>query len=188
MRYITGARTLVFGLLTLLFAACSSPGIEHYRDRTPMLVPEDFFNGPLTAHGIIKNRSGAVTRTFNAELVGEWENGQGLLAEHFVFNDGETQLRDWRLIPIIENGAPAVKSYIATAGDVIGDAKVHVSGNAMFIRYRLSVPYNGKTIEVSVDDRMYLVSDHVLINQSQLSKWGLNVGEIVLTIIKQDDR
>ena len=188
MHPTSGLRTLIIGLLTLLLAACSSPGIENYRDRTPQLVPEDFFNGPLTAHGIVKNRSGAVTRTFNAELVGEWENGQGLLAERFVFDDGETQLRDWRLIPVIDDGAPAVKSYIGTAGDVIGDARVHVAGNAMFIRYRLSVPYKGKTIEVSVDDRMYLVSDHVLINQSKLSKWGLNVGEIVLTIIKQDDR
>ena len=54
----------------------------------------------------------------------------------------------------------------------------------MFINYTLVIPYNDSTIDVQVDDRMYQVSDKVLINESILTKWGFNVGEVVLTIIK----
>ena len=42
-------------------------------------------------------------------------------------------------------------------------------------------------IDVHIDDRMYRVSDRVLINQSKLKKFGLGVGEILLTIIRHPD-
>jgi len=180
------SKCLPLALTLLLLSACSSPGVTHYRDNTPALVPEQFFNGPLTAHGIVKNRSGEVTRTFNATLQGSWKNGSGLLAEQFVFNDGETQQRNWQLVPGGIDPQSGAATYIGRAGDVIGDAQVRVAGNAMFIRYTLEVPYKGRSIQVAVDDRMYLVSDRVLINESRLSKWGIDVGEIVLTIIRGD--
>lgn len=169
--------------ITLLLAGCAGADITDYRDRQPQLVPEAFFRGPLTAHGIVKDRAGRVTRTFTAELEGSWENGAGLLEERFVFDDGEVQFRNWRLVP---NGTEraGVRTLTGSAGDVVGPAQVRVSGNAMFIRYTLRVPWRGDTIDVNVDDRMYLVSDRVLINESSLSKWGFNVGEVVLTIIR----
>ena len=184
MRLAHCAKLLLLGVTALLIVACSSADISHYRDMRPALVPEEFFNGPLTAHGVVKNRSGTVTRSFNAELQGSWENGQGLLAERFVFDDGEIQFRNWRLTPSIEQPGTAERSFIGTAEDVVGEAQVQVSGNAMFIRYTLQVAYKGDTIEVNVDDRMYLVSDRVLINESKLTKFGIPVGEIVLTIIR----
>ncbi|WP_237068448.1 DUF3833 domain-containing protein [Microbulbifer guangxiensis] len=177
-------RGLLLVAMSLLLAACSSVGIEEYQGNQPQLVPEQFFNGPLSAHGVLKNRSGKVTRRFNAELQGSWDGGVGLLAERFVFDDGEVQFRNWQLIPTERVSAPSVRTFIGRAEDVIGDAEVRVSGNAMFIRYVLEVPYNGDTIEVNVDDRMYLVSDRVLINESKLTKFGIPVGEIVLTIIR----
>ena len=179
-------KSLLLCFTALLMVACSSADISTYRDQRPALVPEEFFEGPLTAHGILKDRSGTVTRTFNAELQGSWDEGQGLLAERFVFDDGEIQFRNWRLVPAMASPDTAQRNLIGTAEDVIGEAQVQVSGNAMFIRYTLQVPYKGDTIEVDVDDRMYLVSENVLINESKLSKFGFNVGEIVLTIIKSE--
>ncbi|WP_237059116.1 DUF3833 domain-containing protein [Microbulbifer sediminum] len=176
-------RVILLLAASLLLAACSSTDISEYRDRQPQLVAEEFFRGPLTAHGIVKDRSGRVTRTFTAELKGSWNNGEGLLQERFVFDDGEVQFRDWHLVPTVTDST-GVRTYTGSAGDVVGPAAVRVSGNAMFIRYTLQVPWKGDTIEVDVDDRMYLVSDRVLINESSLSKWGFNVGEIVLTIIR----
>ncbi|SDK57940.1 DUF3833 domain-containing protein [Microbulbifer yueqingensis] len=167
----------------LFLAACSTADITEYQERQPRLVPEEFFRGPLTAHGIVKDRSGRVTRTFNAELTGSWQDGEGLLEERFVFDDGEVQFRDWKLVPSATDNR-GVRNFTGYAGDVVGPARVRVSGNAMFIRYTLQVPWKGDTIEVAVDDRMYLVSDRVLINESRLSKWGFDVGEVVLTIIR----
>lgn len=167
----------------LVISGCSGSGIEAYADNKPVFVAEEFFNGNLTAHGIVKNRSGNVIRFFNATLEGSWNNGEGLLAERFVFDDGEIQFRNWQLLPIESNSA---RRFIGRAEDVVGDAEVTSAGNAMFIRYTLRIPYDGSTIDVQVDDRMYLVSDRVLINESKLTKWGIDVGEVVLTIIKSD--
>jgi hypothetical protein len=175
-------------LSSLLISACSSVSIDTYRDQQPRLNVEEFFNGSLTAHGIVKNRSGEVIRHFNAELEGSWSDGKGLLKERFVFNDGEVQFRNWTLTPEKtpqKQHSKQTSTYIGRAEDVVGDGDVTVSGNAMYIRYTLTIPYGDSTIDIDVDDRMYLVSDNVLINESALTKWGFGVGEIVLTIIKE---
>ncbi|MDJ0778710.1 MAG: DUF3833 domain-containing protein [Gammaproteobacteria bacterium] len=171
------ARLLVAGAC-LVLASCSSVSIEDYADNRPTLTLEKFFDGKLVAHGIVKNRSGKVIRYFNADIDASWENGVGTLDEVFVFDDGERQTRVWKLTP---NGDG---SYIGTAGDVIGEGSLRVAGNSMFLDYVLRIPYEGDTIDLRIDDRMYLVSDRVLLNESVMTKWGFEVGEILLVIEK----
>jgi len=143
------------------------------------MVPEEFFNGDLTAFGIVKNRGGKVIRTFNADIKAYWSGNTGTLEEDFIFDDGEKQRRVWTLKRQEEG------HYIGTAGDVIGDAQGSVAGNSMFLKYVLDVPYGDGSIELTIDDRMYLVQTHILINESQMTKFGLRVGEIVLVIVKK---
>ena len=131
------------------------------------------------ASGIVKDRSGRVIRYFNATIDASWEGGVGTLDEQFVFDDGEEQTRVWTL------ERTAAGAYIATAGDVIGESQMKVLGNSLFMQYVLRVPYGDGTIDVNVDDRMYLVSDTVLLNESVMSKWGVNVGQITLVIQKK---
>jgi len=75
-------------------------------------------------------------------------------------------------------------SYLATAGDVIGDGKMTVAGNSVFLDYVLRVPYDGDSIDLRIDDRMYLVSERVLLNESIMTKWGFEVGSLMLVIEK----
>lgn len=172
-------------LVALIFAACfisggcSSVSIDEYAANKPKLLVEEFFDGQLSAHGIVKDRSGVVIRYFNAQIKAHWVGGVGTLDESFVFDDGEHQTRVWTLQP---NGDG---SYAATAGDVIGDARMEVAGNSLFLDYVLRIPYGGDTIDVRIDDRMYLVSERVLLNESIMTKWGFNVGEINLVILKE---
>ena len=42
------------------------------------------------------------------------------------------------------------------------------------------------TIDVRMDDWMYLVTPDTLINQTTMSKWGVDVGEVVLVIQKHE--
>ena len=61
-------------LFTLLFlSACSSVDIKQYENNQPKLILDQFFNGDLTAHGILKNRRGEVTRYFNVTMTGTWD-------------------------------------------------------------------------------------------------------------------
>lgn len=161
--------------------ACSQVSVVDYQDREPILIPEQFFNGHLTAHGVLKNRSGKITRTFNAEIHAYWQEGVGFLDEDFLFDDGEQQKRLWRLKPLGDG------HYEATANDVTGIGDMRAAGNSIFLKYVLQVNYKGRSLGLSVDDRMYLVDEHTLINESKLSKWGVGVGSLLLVIKKSVD-
>lgn len=163
----------------LLLTACAGPDIEHYANTEPTFRAEQFFSGPLTAHGVIKDRQGLVTRHFNATINAYWKDGNGTLEERFAFNDGEIQHRTWLLIPE-GNGR-----YTATAGDVIGTGRAATAGQAFHLEYTLQIQYGGKPLALAVDDWMFRVNDQVVINRSTLSKWGIAVGSLELVIIRQ---
>lgn len=177
MKLIFKAALVAFVLAAV--SACSSVTIDEYDDNKPLLVPEKFFDGQLSAHGIVKDHGGQVIRYFSAEIKANWVNGIGTLDEKFVFDDGEQQTRVWKLKPEPDG------SYVATAGDVIGEGKMKVAGNSLFLDYVLRIPYGDGTIDLRIDDRMYLVSERVLLNESVMTKWGFKVGQITLVIEKQ---
>ena len=172
-------KTALAAVCLTALGACSSVSVEQYEDNLPKFVAEEFFNGKLRAHGIVKNRSGEVIRYFKAEIDAAWSDGIGTLDERFTFDDGEQQTRIWKLMPV------AAGRYKATAGDVVGEAVMQVAGNSLFLDYVLRIPYGDDTIDVRIDDRMYLVSDRVLLNESIMTKWGFEVGQIMLVIEKQ---
>jgi hypothetical protein len=124
------------------------------------------------------DRGDRVLRYFNADIDASWTDGVGTLDEHFLFDDGEQQQRIWTLTPDAGGG------YTGTAGDVVGDGRLTFAGNAVFLDYVLRIPYGEGTIDVRVDDRMYLVEENVLINESRLFKLGIDVGRILLTIVR----
>ena len=61
---------------------------------------------------------------------------------------------------------------------------MQVAGNSLFLDYVLRIPYDGDTVDLRIDDRMYLVSERVLLNESIMTKWGFEVGRILLVIEK----
>jgi len=166
----------LISLLLLTLIGCSSITVEDYAGNRPTLVPESFFDGELMAHGVVKNRSGKVIRYFNADIKAYWQNGIGTIEEDFLFDDGEKDRRVWTLRPSGND------RYTGTAGDVVGEGKVHFAGNSMFLDYVLRIPYNDGTLDIHIDDRMYLVDPDTLINESRMTKFGFDVGEILLVI------
>jgi hypothetical protein len=171
------ATALTLGLVALL-TACSGVQVTDYGTMQPQFNPKEFFNGNLTAHGVVQNRAGKVTRSFTADITAYWKDGIGTLEEDFVFDDGEEQRRVWTLTPNGEN------QYIGTAGDVVGEGVMVHAGNSVFLDYVLRIAYGDGDIDVRVDDRMYLVSNTVLINESKLSKFGVRVGDLLLVITR----
>lgn len=168
---------LVF--LTLFLVGCSTMQVQDFKGMTPEFVPESYFNGKMSAYGVIKDRSGKIIRSFKATMVGSWdEKGVGTLDEHFIYNDGETQRRVWTLKP------QGNKRYIGTAGDIVGEAQMIALGNTVMIDYTMRIPYKGSTLDIDVKDWLHLQEDGVIINHSQMKKFGFKVGELVITIIK----
>lgn len=153
--------------------------IEDFTNKGPEFIPQDYFNGKLRAYGLVKDRSGKIIRTFKGELIGSWDKeGIGTLDEKFVYDDGEKLTRVWKLKPTGE------KTFDATAGDIIGTAKMVAKGNTVMIDYVMEVPYNDSTINISVKDWLHLQEDGIILNHSKMKKFGFTVGELVITIIK----
>lgn len=168
-------------LLVVLLAGCTTVSQEQQAKSEPTLMPEQFFTGKLSAYGVLKDWRGRQTRHFEADIDACWEAGVGTLEEHFVFDDGELQQRVWRLVPEGEG------SYRASANDVVGTTILSAVGNTLQMQYDLEIPWGDSTLVLTVDDTMYLVTDQVLINTSIMSKWGVPVGEIVLTILRRPE-
>jgi hypothetical protein len=175
------SRLLLTPLLIIVLSACSQVQTTEHADLQPTMSLEQFFSGQLLAHGVVKDRSGKIIRTFNADIAASWDAGVGTLDEDFVFNDGEQQKRLWTLTPQPDG------SYAGTAGDVVGAGQLQVAGNSVFLDYVLRIPYKDGTIDVRVDDRMYLVTEDILLNESRMLKFGFQVGSLLLVIIRQPD-
>lgn len=173
-------KVLIICIMSLSLFSCTGVAVKEYGDRLPVMIPERFFNGELIAHGIVKNRSGKVIRYFHADMKGYWQDGVGTLEEDFLFDDGEKQRRVWKFVRKSDG------SFSGSAHDVIGTASGKAAGNSIFWRYVLRIPYGDSTIDLKIDDRMYLVQENVLINESVMRKFGFRVGEIVLVIRKVD--
>ncbi|MFZ9469476.1 MAG: DUF3833 domain-containing protein [Rickettsiales bacterium] len=166
-------------LLTLIFAimfcfSCSSNSPEIYSKNTPKFDIRQYFRGDLEAFGILKDRSGKVIKTFVVKMNGSWNGNDGKLVEDFTFDDGKTDHRVWELKVFDDN------NFTGKAGDVVGIAKGKQYGNAMKMNYVLKIPYNNSTLEVSIDDWMYLVDNNSLINESVLKKFGFKVATLTI--------
>ena len=67
---------------------------------------------------------------------------------------------------------------------MLGEAVGHAAGNALNWRYTLLLPVDGKTYEMQMDDWMYLIDEHVLLNRTHMSKFGWPLGDVTLSFDK----
>jgi hypothetical protein len=142
---------------------------------------ENFFDGNLCAWGILKDRNGVVQRKFVADIVASQQDNQLILDETFLFDDGEKQYRKWSFV----QDSAQTNRWIGTAGDVVGEASGEVIGDSMRLTYELAINRDGDTINIAMDDWLYLIDQDTMIGSTDMSKWGFNVGQIQITIRKQ---
>ena len=161
----------------MLITGCA-PTIEDYKDTKPTLVFEDFFNGDVTARGILQGRDGKVTRRFTISMHGKWKDNKGTLVEKFIYDDGEKQQRVWDITRLSNN------LYEGTASDIIGVAKGEALGSAIRWSYVMRVPVKGNTYNLSFDDWMFVMPDGTMLNRSTITKFGFKVGEISIFMHK----
>ncbi|RUO36589.1 DUF3833 domain-containing protein [Aliidiomarina sanyensis] len=159
--------------MALTMAACSTQ-ISEYEGVEPTLNLDEFFVGDIVAYGIIQDRSGKVTQRFRADIVATWEGNQGVLDEVFYWDDGREETRVWELTKLGPN------RYEGTAGDVVGIARGTTAGNALHWVYQLEVPWRDGTINITLDDWMFLVDEDRLFNRTEMRKFGFRVGEITI--------
>ena len=174
-------RHVLFTVLagSAVLAGCASPQVSDYAQERPSLELDRYFNGRIHAHGIFQKRGGEVVRRFTVVMDCHWQGNQGVLDEAFSYSDGSTQRRVWRLTKH-ENGR-----YTGRADDVVGEAQGQASGNAFRWSYTLRLPVDGNEYEVQFDDWMFLVDERVMLNRATMSKFGVTLGEVLLSFSKE---
>ena len=159
----------------LLLAGCASPTPADYASQAPTLDLRQYFNGKLLGHGIVTDRSGKVMQRFTVLITGTWVGDAGTLDEQFSYSDGRREQRIWTLL----RGADG--RYTGRAADVLGPADGQASGNALNWRYTLLLPVDGRTWQIDFDDWMFLVDDQVMLNRAVMRKFGIRLGEVLLS-------
>lgn len=168
--------------LVLIFPciiSCSS-SLNDYDNTTPEFDLSTYFDGEVTAWGIVQDHSNKLTRRFCVDIVGTWQGNQGQFHETFYYNDGEQQIRIWDL-KISDDG-----SVTGGAADVIGQANGGSQGAAFNWQYTLRVPVNGTEYDLFVEDWMFLMDENRMMNRSYMKKLGVTVAEISIFFDKTE--
>jgi len=147
-----------------------------YAGTEPAFDIRRHLNGPILCEGVIYGPLGTVTSRFTADMNGEWTGASGTLAEHFRYASGGTQDRKWYL-NVANDG-----SFTATADDIIGTGRGVMSGATVCMHYRLRLPEESGGHVLDVTDWMYLMDNGVIMNRSEMRKFGLRVAELVATM------
>ena len=153
--------------------------IQDYKQFQPTLTLFDYFQGKTRGWGMFQDRGGNLKRQFVVDINGSLnDQGQLVLEENFVWNDGEKSRRVWTISKQNSN------QFIGTASDVVGQAKGESAGNAFHWKYVMNLPVGEKTYKVSFDDWMFLQPDGVMLNRAKMSKFGFILGEVFISFKK----
>lgn len=133
-------------------------------------------NGAIRCEGVIFGPFGRVTSRFDADFCASWEGNRGVMTEHFRYDSGTTQDREWQLT-LGNDGC-----FRATAPDLVGTGQGMQSGSSVRLRYRIRLPKEAGGHVLSAVDWMYLTPEGTIVNRSQFRKFGIKVAELVATM------
>ena len=162
----------------LLVSCTGKPGPNDVLLSDQELNLEEFFDGRLKAYGQFQDVFGTVRRRFIVDIEGTWDGETLRLIEDFVYEDQSTERRIWSL----EKTGP--ETWKGTAPGVIGVATGEERGDTFNWRYEIDLPVPDGTLRVTFDDWMWLLSETRLLNRAYMKRFGVDIGEVIITFEK----
>lgn len=179
--FLAGAAgVLILIFLKERFAGFAAQKPEDYAHATPHMDLREHLNGPIRCDGVIYGPLGRVTSRFSADFHATWNGNRGVMTEHFRYDSGTTQDREWRL----ELGNDGFVK--ADADDLVGQGTGQQMGNGLRLNYNIRLPEEAGGHVLSVTDWMYVAPDGVIVNRSVFRKFGIKVAELVATMRRMD--
>ncbi|WP_285671603.1 DUF3833 domain-containing protein [Paralimibaculum aggregatum] len=155
-----------------LLAGCGGPDLADHAGQGPELELERFLEGRLTAHGVFQDRFGTLRRSFVVDVLGVWDGETLTLTEDFLYEDGSTERRVWRLVQT------SAESWAGTAAGVVGEATGEEAGNAFNWRYTIDLETPDGTLRAHFDDWLWQLDDRVMVNRAYVTKYGIEIGQL----------
>lgn len=164
----------------LFLAACTGkPSLNDAPLSDRQLNLEEFFEGDLIAYGQFQDVFGTVRRRFEVQIDGTWDGETLTLIEDFIYEDASTEQRVWTLTKTGD------QTWQGTAPGVIGIATGIEQGDTFNWGYTIDLPVPDGTMNVTFDDWMWLLSDDRLLNIAYMKRFGIDIGQVVITFEKQ---
>ncbi len=171
-------RTGLLFLFVIFVGGCSAMKPQDFAHKEPVFDVYAYFQGHSRAWGIFEDRFGKLRRQFTVDIHGKVNDGVLTLTEDFIYDDGETEQRVWKIRKTGDH------TYEGTFGDIVGVALGEQYGNALNWNYEMDLKVGDGTWRVSFDDWMFLQPNGVLVNRARVRKWGLEIGEVSLFFAK----
>ena len=155
---------------------------DDYTANQPEFDIRKVLNGPLLCEGVIIGPPGRVTSRFVADFEARWDGNRGTMTEHFRYDSGTEQIREWRLT--VEPGG----RIRAEADDLEGAGSGRQAGSGVCLNYAIRLPEGAGGHVLDVVDWMYLMDNGSIMNRSQFRKFGFKVAELVATMRPKTDQ
>lgn len=166
-------------LIPFLAACTGKPALDEPSLGGPKLDLEDYFEGPVIAHGQFQDLFGTVSRRFVVDMNGEWDGETLTLTEDFTYSDGYEEQRVWTLTKTGDD------TWSGSADGVIGSALGTEKDDTFNWKYQIDLPLPDGSVRVSFDDWMWRLDDKRVLNRAYMKKFGLDVGEVIIFFEKQ---
>lgn len=178
MKFLAIALLVVLALVfaRAMFLGFRSQSPQDYAGTGPEFNLQEHLSGPIISEGLIYGPTGRVTNSFVAVMHGEWQGNAGTLTENFTYSNGQKQERKWYLTVGPNN------TFTATADDIVGEAQGVVSGSTAMLKYRIILPEQAGGYTLTATDWMYLTENGVILNRSEMRKFGIKVAELIATL------
>ena len=167
-------RGMILGLALLLGACTGRPGPEDALLSDRKLRLEQFFDGPVIAHGQFQDVFGTVRRRFVVKIDSSLKGDVLVLNENFAYEDGTSENRRWRLV------RTGPDRWEGSAPGVIGTAAGIERGDTFNWRYTIDLPVPKGTLRADFNDWMWQLTDDRLLNIAYMSRAGINIGQVVI--------
>jgi hypothetical protein len=168
----------ICAMLIALSGCTMKPGADDPLLSDRVLKIEEFFDGRVVATGQFQDVFGTVRRRFDVVIDGTWDGETLTLVEDFVYADGSTERRVWRMTKTGED------TWEGHAEGVLGKARGVARGDTFNWVYRIDLPVPDGTLRVAFDDWFWKLSDTRVFNRAYMSKYGVGIGEVQITFDK----
>lgn len=146
---------------------------------TKKLILEEALVGRTLGDGVFVNSFTGGETKFSVIIDGVWDGKVLTLVEDFTYSDGLQERKTWRLT----RSADGV--YGGVREDVIDTADVRQDGNGVRLDYYVTLSTGLGNIDVRFQDLLYLNADGSIANKAVVSKFGLRVGRVDITMRPQ---
>lgn len=146
------------------------------------LILEDALVGQTLGEGVFVNSLTGAKTTFSVVINGNWDGKVLTLVEDFTFGDGSKDRKTWHITKTDAG------RYLGSREDVLGRAEVRQDGQAVRLDYYVTLRTGFGGINVRFRDLLYLQDDRTIANKAVVSKFGLRIGRVEITMHLDQDK